>query len=206
MGFCALWAVLAVPAAAEPVRIVAFGNSLTAGLGLTAEETFPAKLEAALKTRGYDVQVMNAGVSGDTASAGLSRLDWSVPADTQAVILELGGNDALRAISPAVTRAALDAAIRRLKERKIEVLLAGMRAPPNLGAEYVAAFDRIYPELAMAHGLILYPFFLEGVAADLRFNQPDGVHPTAAGVEIIVRRILPSVEALIARVRVQRSG
>lgn len=205
-GFCALGAVLAAPAAAEPVRIVAFGDSLMAGLGLTVEETFPARLEAALKARGYDVLVMNAGVSGDTASAGFSRLDWSIPADIQAVILELGGNDALRGISPAVTRAALDAAIRRLKERKIEVLLAGMRAPPNLGAEYVAAFDRIYPELAKAHDLIFYPFFLEGVAANLRVNQPDGVHPAAAGIEIIVRRILPSVEALIARVRTQRPG
>lgn len=205
-GLCVLRAVLAAPAAAEPVRIVAFGDSLIAGLGLTVEETFPARLETALKAKGYDVLVMNAGVSGDTASAGFSRLDWSIPADTQAVILELGGNDALRGISPVVTRAALDAAIRRLKERKIEVLLAGMRAPPNLGAEYVAAFDRIYPELAKAHDLILYPFFLEGVAANLRVNQPDGVHPAGAGVEIIVRRILPSVEALIARVRTQRPG
>lgn len=205
-GLCALGALPALPVAAEPTHIVAFGDSLTAGRGLTAADSFPVKLEAALKAKGYDVRVTNAGVSGETASAGLSRLDWSIPDGVHAVILEFGGNDLLRGMPPAVTRAALEAMIRRLKQRKIEVLLAGMRAPPNLGAEFVAAFDRIYPELAKAHGLIFYPFFLDGVVMESRLNLPDGVHPSAAGVDIIVRRILPSVEALIARVRSQRPG
>lgn len=187
-------------AAAEPLRIVALGDSLTAGLGLAETEAFPVKLQAALRDQGHDVEVINAGVSGDTASGGLARLDWSVPDGTDAVILELGANDALRAVDPAVTREALDTAIRRLHERRIEVLLAGMQAPRNLGRDYIDAFDRIYPELAKEHGVVFYPFFLDGVAADSALNQRDGIHPTAEGIEIIVRRILPSVQKLIARV------
>jgi acyl-CoA thioesterase-1 len=154
-----------------------------------------------LRAKGHDVEVINAGVSGDTASGGLTRLDWSVPKDAAAVILELGANDALRAVNPAETRKALDEALRRLRERKLEVLLAGMLAPPNLGAEYSAAFDRIYPELAQKHSVLLYPFFLDGVAAVEKLNQRDGIHPTAAGVDVIVERILPSVEKLIAQTR-----
>ncbi len=204
-GLCALGSALAAPATADPVRIVAFGDSLMAGPGLEAKDAFPVKLEAALKVRGYDVRVADAGVSGDTATGGFSRLDWSIPAGSQAVILELGANDALRGISPAVTRMALDAMIRRLKERKIEVLIAGMRAPRNLGRDYVATFDRIYPNLAKAHDLILYPYFLDGITVNSRLIQPDGMHPTAAGIDVIVERILPSVEALIARLGARRT-
>jgi acyl-CoA thioesterase-1 len=192
--------------AAEPVRIVAFGDSLMAGHGLADTDAFPAKLEASLRSKGYDVRVANAGVSGDTATAGLARLDWSIPNEVDAVIVELGANDALRAIDPAVTRKSLDTIIRRLKERRIEVLLAGMHAPRNLGAEYVAAFDRIYPDLAKAHDVPLYPFFLDGVATEAKFNQRDGIHPTAAGIEVIVARILPAVEQLIERVRTKKKG
>jgi acyl-CoA thioesterase I len=192
--------------AAEPLRIVAFGDSLSAGYGLAEKEAFPVKLQAALRARGHDVEVINAGVSGDTATGGLARLDWSVPDKTDAVILELGANDALRATDPAATRKALDETIRRLRNRKIEVLLAGMQAPRNMGAEYIAAFDRIYPELAKAHGVLFYPFFLDGVAAESRLNQRDGIHPTAEGVDIIVGRILPFVEKLIAQVRANRKN
>jgi len=187
--------------AAEPLRIVALGDSLMAGYGLAEKDGFPAKLQAVLRAKGHDVEVINAGVSGDTASGGLTRLDWSVPKDAAAVILELGANDALRAVNPAETRKALDEALRRLRERKLEVLLAGMLAPPNMGAEYSAAFDRIYPELAQKHSVLLYPFFLDGVAAVEKLNQRDGIHPTAAGVDVIVERILPSVEKLIAQTR-----
>jgi acyl-CoA thioesterase-1 len=193
-------------AAAEPVRIVALGDSLTAGLGLAESEAFPVKLEAALKANGQDVRISNAGVSGDTASAGLARLDWSVPDGTHAVILELGANDALRGTAPAVTRKALDAIIRRLRQRRIEVLLTGMQAPRNLGGDYYIAFDRIFPELAKEHELIFYPFFLDGVATETKLNQRDGIHPTAAGVDVIVTRILPVVEVLIARVRAKRKS
>ncbi len=202
-ALCAL-ALLAFPAAAEPLRIVVFGDSLSAGLGLTAPQSFPSQLEAALKAKGYDVRIENAGVSGDTASAGLARLEWSVREGTAAVILELGANDALRGISPAVTKNALDAIVRRLKQRNIEVLIAGMRAPPNLGATYAAAFDAIFPDLAKTHGAALYPFFLDGVAAEPKLNLPDGMHPTADGVAVIVERILPAVEALIGRAKTRK--
>jgi acyl-CoA thioesterase-1 len=187
--------------APAPVKIVALGDSLTAGLGLPAESAFPAKLDAALKRNGIAATVANAGVSGDTASGGLERLDWSVPDGTGAVILELGANDMLRGIDPAVTREALDAILTKLKARNIPVLLCGMRAAPNMGANYVHAFDAIYPALASTHGVVFYPFFLEGVAADRTLNQPDGLHPTAAGVEVIVERILPKVEELVGRVK-----
>jgi acyl-CoA thioesterase-1 len=195
-----LAAVLAMaPAAAEPLRIVALGDSLTAGFGLDPVDAFPARLEAALRTRGHDVIVVDAGVSGDTASDGLARLDWSVAEDADAVIVELGANDALRGVDPAVTRDALDRLLARLAERGLPVLLAGMRAPPNLGRDYAAEFNPIYPELAAKFGVLLYPFFLDGVAADRDLNQADGIHPNAAGVATIVARILPSVEALIGR-------
>jgi len=194
-------AVLAVDA---PVKIVAFGDSLTAGFGLPREATFPARLEAALKARGLAVEIVNAGVSGDTASGGLARLDWSVPEGADAVIVELGANDALRGVAPEVTRAALDAILRRLEERHIAVLLAGMRAPPNMGPDYVRAFDGIFPELAGRHDVVFYPFFLDGVAADRALNQPDGLHPTVQGIEAIVQRILPKAEELIARVKAKR--
>lgn len=195
-------AVVTYPRAAErPVNIVAFGDSLTAGYGLAASEAFPAQLQRALDAKGLAVKVMNAGVSGDTTVGGLSRLDWSVPDGTDAVILELGANDALRGFDPAITRKALDTMLRRFQERKIAVLLCGMVAPPNLGAEYGRAFNSIYPDLAAQTGAILYPFFLAGVAADRKLNQGDGLHPTATGVGVIVDRILPQVMALIARAK-----
>jgi acyl-CoA thioesterase-1 len=184
----------------RPVRIVVLGDSLSAGYGLPGSAAFPARLEQALRAKGLKVSVTNAGVSGDTASDGLARLDWSVPEGTDAVILELGANDALRGIDPAVTRRALTAILARLRQRNIAVLLCGMLAPPNLGADYGRKFDAIYPALASAEGVPLYPFFLDGVAAVAKLNQADGMHPTAAGVDMIVARITPQVEALIARV------
>jgi acyl-CoA thioesterase-1 len=180
---------------------VAFGDSLTAGYGLPAKEAFPAQLQRALAAKGVIVDIVNAGVSGDTTTGGLARLDWSVPDGTEAVILELGANDMLRGFDPGVPRKALDTMLRRLAARKIPVLLCGMVAPPNLGPEYARAFNAIYPELAAHYGAILYPFFLTGVAADLKLTQPDGLHPTAAGVAVIVDRILPQVEQLIARAK-----
>jgi acyl-CoA thioesterase I len=187
--------------AGRPVKIVALGDSLTAGLGLAADAAFPARLERALAQQGIAAEIVNAGVSGDTTADGLSRLDWSVPDGTDAVILELGANDALRGIDPAQTRANLDAILKKLAARKLPVLLAGMRAPPNLGAEYTKAFDAIYPDLAAAYGILFYPFFLDGVAADRSLNQGDGLHPTAAGVDVIVGRMLPVVEELVGRAR-----
>ncbi len=189
-----------LPAVAEPLRIVALGDSLTAGLGLPRAEGFVAKLEAALRAKGHDVEVVDAGVSGDTASDGLARLDWSVGDDAGAVIVELGSNDALRGVDPKITRDALDRLLARLAERKLPVLLAGMQAPPNLGADYGEAFNAMYAELAERHGALLYPFFLDGVAADRSLNQADGMHPNALGVTKIVERLLPSVEELIGRV------
>jgi acyl-CoA thioesterase-1 len=192
--------------AAEPVKIVALGDSLTAGFGLAPHDTFPARLEAALRGKGHAVEIANAGVSGDTPSGGLARLDWSVPEGTDAVILELGANDGLRGADPNLTRAALDGILRRLKERRIAVLFTGMLAPRNLGADFAQAFDAIFPALAAAHDVVFYPFFLDGVAGAGTLNQGDGIHPTAAGVEIIVERILPKAEELIARVKARRGS
>jgi acyl-CoA thioesterase I len=188
----------------RPVRIVALGDSLTAGLGLPANAAFPARLEQALNAKGMAVEITNAGVSGDTASAALARLDWSVPEGTDAVIVELGANDTLRGIDPKVTREALEGIVGRLRQRRIEVLLAGMRAAPNLGPDYGRDFDAIYADLAARNDLLLYPFFLDGVATDAKLNQRDGLHPTAAGVDAIVARILPKAEELVARVRDKR--
>jgi acyl-CoA thioesterase I len=189
----------------RPLRIVAFGDSLTAGYGLPAEAAFPAKLERALAAKGIATQIANAGVSGDTTSGGLARLDWSIPDGTEAVILELGANDALRGVDPKLTRSALETMLERLKARHIPVLLAGMRAPRNLGPDYTATFDAIYSDLAKKYGAILYPFFLSGVAADPKLNQRDGLHPTAAGVDVIVDKILPDVEQLAAAAKAARS-
>jgi acyl-CoA thioesterase-1 len=187
--------------ATTPVNIVALGDSLTAGLGLPERDGFVPRLQAALLARGIAANIVNAGVSGDTASGGAARLDWSVPEGTDAVILELGANDMLRGIKSEITREALDTILRRLTERHIAVLLCGMRAAPNLGTDFGQAFERIYPELASKYAVLLYPFFLDGVAADLSLVQRDGLHPNAAGVDAIVARILPQVEALIARAR-----
>jgi acyl-CoA thioesterase I len=185
--------------AAAPLHIVALGDSLTAGYGLATADGFVPRLQAALAEKGVTAKIANAGVSGDTASDGLARLDWSVPPGTDAVIVELGANDMLRGIKPDVTRAALDAILQQLTQRHISVLLCGMRAAPNMGAEYGAAFERIYPDLATRYGVILYPFFLDGVAADLSLVQQDGMHPNPKGVGVIVGRILPKVEELVAQ-------
>ena len=184
-------------ASAEPYRIVGFGDSLMAGYGLAPGEGFPEKLEAALRKKGHDVVIANAGVSGDTTSGGLSRLEWSVSDGTQLVILELGANDMLRGVEPAVTERNLDTILLRLKERRIAVLLVGMRSAPNLGADYASAFNGVYPRLARKYGVPLYPFFLEGVAADRGFLLEDGMHPNAAGIERMVERMLPEIEKLI---------
>ncbi|WP_262298782.1 arylesterase [Microvirga sesbaniae] len=181
------------------IRLVALGDSLSAGYNLPQEAAFPVVLERALKAKGYNVEVANAGVSGDTSSGGLDRLDWSVPDGTDGVILELGANDMLRGLDPAGTRKNLEAIVERLKARNIPVLLAGMYASRNLGPDYVQKFDSLYPDIAKKHDLVLYPFFLDGVAGDRSLNLPDGMHPTARGVEIIVERILPSVESFLAR-------
>ncbi len=187
-----------------PLKLAVLGDSLTAGYGLPAAAAFPTKLQKALREKGIKVDILNAGVSGDTTSAGRDRLDWSIPEGTDAVIVELGANDALRGLDPKVARAALEDIIKRLKERKIAVMLAGMYAPRNFGPEYAAKFDPIYPDLAKAYDVPLYPFFLDGIAGEAKLNLPDGIHPTAEGVDIIVGRILPAVEAFLARVSAER--
>jgi acyl-CoA thioesterase-1 len=197
MAFAAL-VLLGAPASAESARIVGFGDSLMAGYGLNPGESFPEKLQAALRAKGHDVVIENAGVSGDTTSGGLSRLDWSVPDGTALVILELGANDMLRGVSPDITERNLDAMISKLKARDIAVLLAGMRAAPNLGPDYQAAFDGLFPRLAEKHGLPLYPFFLDGVTAERAMLLPDGLHPNAAGVDRMVERFLPTMEKVLA--------
>jgi len=192
-------------ASAKPVKMVVLGDSLSAGLGLSASAAFPARLQKALGDKGIKVDMINAGVSGDTSSGGRDRLDWSIPEGTEAVILELGANDALRGIDPAVTRAALSDILTQLKARKIAVLMCGMLAPPNYGPEYAARFNAIYPELSKSFGVPLYPFFLEGVAAEAKLNQPDGLHPTAEGIDVIVKNMLPMVEAFLGTISGQRS-
>jgi acyl-CoA thioesterase-1 len=195
------------PAAApdKPVKMVVLGDSLSAGLGLSAPAAFPARLQKALGDKGIMVDMINAGVSGDTSSGGRDRLDWSIPEGTEAVILELGANDALRGVDPAVTRGALSDILARLKARKVAVLLCGMLAPPNYGSEYAARFNAIYPELSKSFDVPLYPFFLEGVAANAGLNQPDGMHPTGEGVDVIVKNMLPMVEAFLGTIAGQRS-
>jgi len=193
-------------AADRPVKVVVLGDSLSAGYGLSADSAFPARLAQALTAKGVAVQITNAGVSGDTASGGLGRLDWSVPDGTEAVIVELGANDALRGLDPKLTKAALDNILSKLGNRHIVVLLAGMQAPRNMVPDYVRAFDAIYPALASTHPVVFYPFFLDGVATDPKLNQGDGMHPNAAGVDAIVARILPQVEELIARARRARGS
>jgi acyl-CoA thioesterase-1 len=201
---------LALPAAAQtqvakPVKLVVLGDSLSAGFGLPGSAAFPARLQKALKAKGIEVDIGNAGVSGDTTSGGRDRLDWSVPEGTEAVILELGANDALRGIDPKVARTALTEILTRLQARKIAVLLCGMVAPPNYGADYSAQFNAIYPDLAKTFQVPLYPFFLEGVASEAKLNQADGLHPTSEGIDVIVKNILPTVEAFLSTVLRQRS-
>ena len=200
----ALLALTAAGAAAAPVTILALGDSLTAGLGVGPAEAFPVRLEAALQAEAARaaegvVKVINAGVSGDTAADGAARLDWALAEPVNAVIVELGANDALRGLPVAQAEQALDRLLAALAAEKLPVLLAGMRAPPNMGPEYQAAFDGMYERLAAKHGVLLYPFFLDGVAADPKLNQGDGMHPSPAGVDVIVARMLPSVEQLLGK-------
>jgi len=185
----------------NPVRLMVLGDSLAAGYGLEKHESFTEQLAAALRKKGHAIHMINAGVSGDTSAGGKARVGWALADKPEAVILELGANDGLRGLDPAETRANLDAILTRLKAAKIKVLLAGMLAPPNLGKGYGAEFARIYPALAKKHNVPLYKFFLEGVAANANLNQKDGIHPNAAGVAEIVRRILPAVEKLIGDVK-----
>jgi len=200
-----LWLLPAAPPVAaedaKPVKIVAIGDSLTAGYGLKLNEAFPAKLQAALRAKGIKAEVINSGVSGDTSAGGRQRLAWALADKPDFVILELGANDGLRGLEPRQTRENLEAIIVALKEKQIGILLAGMLAPPNLGKQYGDEFNAVFPALAQKHDLPLYPFFLDGVAAHPAFNQADGIHPTAQGVDMIVERILPYVEKLIAAKR-----
>lgn len=184
-------------AAAQPVRILAFGDSLTAGYGLAPDQAFPTTLQARLRADGVDAVVLNGGITGDTTAGGLSRLKWSLQDKPQYAIVELGANDALRGIAPAVAEGNLDKILARLRDANVKVLLAGMRAPANWGKQYQLQFDAIYPRLAAKYHVPLYPFFLDGVALDPALNQGDGLHPTARGVEVIVARIAPAVERLI---------
>lgn len=187
-----------LPGAAEPIRIVGFGDSLMAGYRLDPGQSFPERLEQALRARGHDVVIANAGVSGDTTSGGLERLDWSVPDETDIVILELGANDMLRAVPPEVTERNLAEMIERLQARDIEIILMGMLAAPNLGNAYRETFDAIFPRLADSYGVALYPFFLDGVVTQAELMLDDGMHPNAEGVDIMVERVLPLIEETLA--------
>jgi acyl-CoA thioesterase-1 len=197
----ALWFGLSgsVNAETRPLRILAFGASIIAGYGLDAQDALPAQLEKALRARGIDAMVINSGVSGETSAGGLARLDWALADDPDLVIVDLGGNDALRGIDPKTTEANLDAIVARLQQEKRGVLIAGMLAPPNLGADYAAAFNAVFRNVAERHDVVLYPFILDGVVMDPELNQEDGIHPNAAGVKVIVERMLPSVLQAIER-------
>lgn len=189
----------------KPIRIAAFGDSLTSGYGLRQSQAFPVQLQKELRARGHNVVISNAGVAGDTTAAGLARFDWAIGDDVDAVILELGANDALRGIEPKVTRENLQKILAKLQERGIPVLLAGMRSPANWGDTYADDFDAIFPDLAKEHALVFYPFFLHGVILNAKLNQDDGMHPNAKGVSEIVRQIVPSVEELIAKAEARRT-
>ncbi|THD48604.1 MAG: arylesterase [Bradyrhizobium sp.] len=192
---------LAGAAAARPLRLVALGDSLTAGYGLPPGQAFPDVLGRALKAKGWDVEMVNAGVSGDTAADGLARFDWSVPEGADAIIVELGANDMLRGGDPAATEVTLAHILAKAKDAQMATLLAGMVAAPNYGEDYKRRFDAIYPELAQRFGVTLYPFFLEGVAGERNLQLGDGLHPNRDGVERIVEGILPSVETTLNEVK-----
>jgi acyl-CoA thioesterase-1 len=198
-GWLALAGLIAEPgpAGAASVKILAFGDSLTAGFGLGPDEAFPAKLQAALRAKGYDATVINAGVSGDTTAGGLARLDWALGDKPDYALVELGANDALRGIDPDEARGNLDRILNGLAAAKVKVLLMGMLAPRNWGPDYAQRFDSIYPDLAARHQVPLYRFFLDGVALDPKLNQADMLHPSAAGVDILVARTLPAIERLL---------
>ncbi len=191
------------PAFAKPVTLLVLGDSLTAGLGLEPQDAFPAKLEAALRPRYPDLAIVNAGVSGDTAADGLARLDWALTDEVGGLIVGLGANDALRGLDAAQTETALDGLMLKAQQKNLPDLILGMKAPPNMGPDYVARFDGLFPRLAEKHGALLYPFFLDGVAADAGLNQADGIHPNAEGVNTIVMKVMPRVEDLIGKVSVK---
>jgi acyl-CoA thioesterase-1 len=190
-------------ALAKPLTLLALGDSLTAGLGLEANEAFPVKLEAALQSRYPGLKIINGGVSGDTAADGLARLDWALTDDVGGLIVELGANDALRGLDAAQTESALNAIMVKAQLRNLPVLILGMKAPPNMGPDYVARFDGLYPRLAAKYQALLYPFYLDGVAANASLNQADGIHPNGQGVDVIVAKVMPSVEELIGKVSVK---
>ncbi len=205
VGFVLLCAVLfsaqpllANNTADSTIRLLVFGDSLAAGYGLQSKESFPYQLEVALRKAGYDVSVINAGVSGDTSAGGLSRVEWVLMDAPHIVIVELGANDALRGLSPSMTKENLEGILTKLQQRQVRVILAGMKAPRNLGDDYVNAFDKIYPQLSKRYNIPLVPFFLDGVALNPKLNLVDGIHPNADGVLVIVRNILPLVESVIA--------
>ena len=189
--------ILSSSAMAAQMTLLALGDSLTAGFGLARDESFAARLEVALRAKGYDVRVVNAGVSGDTSAGGRSRLDWALTDKPHAAVVELGANDGLRGLDPAVTFANLDAIVGRLKAAGVAVLLTGMKALPNLGVEFGAEFENVFPRVASKHGVPLYPFFLDGVATDPALNLPDRLHPNARGIDVIVERILPHVTQVL---------
>jgi len=188
---------------AGEIKIVGFGDSLMAAYNLKGDEGFPARFEAALRERGHDVTIIDAGVSGDTTSGGLARLDWSIPDGVDGVILELGANDALRGLPPEKTRENLEAMIVRLQQRGIPILLAGMLAPPNMGGDYEASFNAIYPDLAIKYGLTLYPFFLDGVTGNPDLQLTDGMHPNASGINVMVENFIPAAERFIADIQAE---
>jgi acyl-CoA thioesterase-1 len=190
---------LALPAEAAPKVILALGDSLTAGYGLPPGQSVMDKLQEALKAQGQDVKIINAGVSGDIAAQGAARLDWALTDDVKGVIVELGANDALRWLDPAQAEAALRQIMDKLKAKNLPVLILGMQAPPNLGADYVTKFDAIYPKLASDYGALLYPFYLDGVAALAGLNQADGIHPNEKGLAVIVPKLMPKVEELLSK-------
>jgi acyl-CoA thioesterase-1 len=191
---------------ARPIKILAMGTSLTQGYGLPPGTEFTTQLQAALKAQGIEAEIVNAGVSGDTSSGGLSRLEWSLADHPDAAILELGSNDMLRGVPPKVTEKNLRAILSTLQKNHVPVLFTGMHAQRNLGADYVAEFDAIYPRLAKEYPVIFYPFILDGVALNPKLNQADGLHPNPAGVKIIVARILPDVKKLIAEASAAKNG
>ncbi|MGZ5933180.1 MAG: arylesterase [Rhizomicrobium sp.] len=201
LSMIAAFAMAVTATHAATIKILALGTSLTQGLGVPPGLDLTAVLEARLKASGLDVKIINAGVSGDTSAGGLARLDWSLADRPQAAIIELGSNDALRGQSPAETEKNLSMILTRLKAEHVAVLLTGMKAPRNLGPEYAAQFDAIYPKLAKRFGVLFYPFILDGVAANPKLNQADGIHPNQAGVKIIADRMLPFVKQLVLQVK-----
>lgn len=204
VGLFAL-SISATRADAPSITLVIIGDSLSAGYGLPKADAFPTQLERRLRDKGYNIRIINSGVSGDTTSGGRARLGWALGDNPDAVLLELGANDALRGLEPEQAFENLSAMLTTLKEKKIPVLLAGMRAPPNMGEDYAKAFDDVYARLDQAFDVVFYPFFLEGVVADPSLNQDDGIHPNAAGVAVVIDNILPAVEQLLARVKQGRS-